>query len=563
MHHTRKRHSAVGLGCLLAALPLWGQNMPLPAAPAPLSALPQPGKPAGAPATAPELQLSRQIHPSQTGSLRLQTSHIAIAGVQSLPFEQIAALFQPLSGKEITLEQLVQATTQATQLYQQAGYPLSFVYLPEQTFQNGVVQVIAVEGHTSAVVLAGDTGKSAPLLEAMAQPLLEEKPLRQSTFERQTLLMSRMDNLKVVASAALPTTLDGATPLQLQIDRDPILFNVGADLAQGDSKALGTLTLNDPLWGGSQWQISSILDKPSHERFVSANMRQWLNAQGTQLRLSYSDFKGQDNFGNISLDDITHQRRLELNVTHPLHLSNTSSSVLGASLFGVNYEKTYRFTDADLEIHDHEKVRALQLQWTGHLTQQRTQHNASLSFTQGLDGLGADTKRSNNLNLPMLENPAKMDFSRLSADYSLRHRWENLIGIGLGLGGQYSPHTLPVSERVSFGAARYARGYRSGEASGDRGLGVSLELNRIIARPEGQRLKTIEPYLLYEEAKTWFDQSGIPGQHLKSSSVGLRLSDSRHYAIDLSVSKPLGDPSPYNPERKLRYSMTLTYQFGQ
>ena len=508
---------------------------------------------------APELQITRQLHPTQPASLRIQTTNIAITGVQSLPFEEIAAYFQPLSGKVVSLEELAQATAQATQRYQEAGYPLSFVYLPDQTFQNGVVQVIAVEGYTTQVQVTGDMGKSADLLHAMAQPLLEEKPLRRSTFERQTLLMSRMENLKVVASAAMPTTTDGGTPLQLKIDRQPVSFNVGADLKQGDSKAIGTLTLNDPLWGGSQWQITSILDNPSKERFISTSLRQWLTPEGTQLRVSYSDFKGKDNFGNVSLDDITHQRRLELNVSHPWVLSSQRSAIFGASLFGVNYEKNYLYPNLGLDINDGEKVRAVQLQLNGHLTQTRTHHQSQISFTQGIDGMGAGLERSNNLNLPMQVNPAKLDFSRVALDYSVRHRLENLLGLALGVGGQYSPDALPVSERVSFGGTRYGRGYRAGEAAGDRGLGLSLEINRIFALPQSTWLKTLEPYLMYEDAKTWFETSGLPSRRLRSSSVGIRLSDSRHYYLDLTASKPHGDASAYNPDKKVRYSLSLSY----
>ncbi len=65
---------------------------------------------------------------------------------------------------------------------------------------------------------------------------------------------------------------------------------------------------------------------------------------------------------------------------------------------------------------------------------------------------------------------------------------------------------------------------------------------------------------MYEHAKTWFHASDFMGQKLRSSSFGIRLGDNRYYALDLAVSKPQGDKSPYNPEQKVRYSLSLTYQ---
>ena len=71
-------------------------------------------------------------------------------------------------------------------------------------------------------------------------------------------------------------------------------------------------------------------------------------------------------------------------------------------------------------------------------------------------------------------------------------------------------------------------------------------MNRMFSFPSNRWIKTLEPYLLFEEARTWFQESAY-----------------RYYSLDLSVSKPQGDRSPQNPARKLRYGLALTYQFGK
>lgn len=115
-----------------------------------------------------------------------------------------------------------------------------------------------------------------------------------------------------------------------------------------------------------------------------------------------------------------------------------------------------------------------------------------------------------------------------------------------------------MPERISFGSTRFGRGYQPGEFSGDSGLGASAELNYQF--PINQPwIKSAEPYLLYEWARTRQETSGVKGNTLKSASLGLRISDNRHYALDLAMSKPLGDRATNNPERKLRYSLVLSY----
>ena len=88
-------------------------------------------------------------------------------------------------------------------------------------------------------------------------------------------------------------------------------------------------------------------------------------------------------------------------------------------------------------------------------------------------------------------------------------------------------------------------------------------MNRMFSYPSNRWIKTLEPYLLFEEARTWFQESAYRDQTLRSTSLGVRFGDQRYYSLDLSVSQPQGERSPQNPAPKLRYGLALTYQFGK
>lgn len=561
--HTHQVRFIVGLSTLALPVLSFAQSTggnPLNTLPPIHSPQPAPQPATIAPDTA--LQTEKQLNARQLQLSTLITpQRIDISGVNAIAFAEVAALFQPLAGKPVSIAHLALAAQAATQLYQKAGYPLSFVYLPTQTFENGIVRVIAVEGYVQQVRIEGDPGRSADMLQAMAQPILDDKPLQGEVFTRQTLLMSRMSHLKVKAQANLPQNTDGATPLVLEVEREPVVFNLSADVDKDDPKAIANLTLNEPLWTGSQLQFAALLDNPDKERFISAAWNQWLNAKGTTMRLSFSDFKGSDNssYFQYAYDDTTYQRKLDLGISHPWQLSAQGSTIIGANLYGLNYRKAYYFQEFDEELGYEEKVRALQ----AHIHWQRSStymaHNARLAFTQGLNALGAGSSETPGL----LPSTAKFNFSRLNLDYEARWRTQSLWGAGFAISGQISPDTVPTSERISFGSWRFGRGYLAGEAAGDQGVGVSLEMNRMFSFPSNRWIKTLEPYLLFEEARTWFHESAYRDQTLRSTSLGVRFGDQRYYSLDLSVSKPQGDRSPQNPARKLRYGLALTYQFGK
>lgn len=499
--------------------------------------------------------------PQDLINVRVAVRGVNVQGSTAIPFEEVSALFTPFINGTHTVGELNAATQKVSELYQRHGYALSFAYLPPQDFANGAVQVIVVEGYVQSLNLEGNFGRSEDQIREIAQPLLNERPLTTKTFQHQTQLMARLPGVQITASANLPTTTDGAVPLIIKSKHKPIAVTVGGEARKPTPRIIASLTLNDPLWAGSQLQASAMLQNPDKERFGSIGFTQQLTPEGTQARVSYSDYRSLNPPATRipGIDDLTQQRKLDFNISHPWILSNTTQLSTTAGLYAINYSR--ELADSQASLLREEKVRTLYAQMAWASYGKTTTRSASVLLAHGLDSLGAyknlDLYYGQGL-LQKLQNPAKLDFTRITADYAQRHRFANKMGAAFAVGGQYSADILPVPEKISFGSTRFGRGYQAGEFSGDSGMGASAELNYQF--PINQAwIKSAEPYLLYEWARTHQQTSGVKGNTLRSASLGLRLSDSRHYALDLAMSKPLGDRSVNNPERELRYSLVLSY----
>lgn len=526
----------------------------------PLDVLPRttPAQPGGArasieaPAPQPQDVMAQVIVPRQ----------FDIVGVRSLPFEDIAKVFVPLAGQSVTVAGIVEVASQVTAKYKEAGYALSFAFIPPQDFRDGVVRVVVVEGYVAHLEIEGNPGRSEALLREIAAPLLNERPLRTATFERQTQLMARLPGVRTLASAQLPTTTDGATTLRLVTKHQPYAFSLGGEIRQPVSRAIAALTLNDPFVGGSQLQMSTLLRPFNKERFLSAAYGQTLNTEGTLARLSLSDYRGvgQPNPALAGVDDVTRQRRFDASVQHPWRLTGRESGMVGGGFYVVDYSRTYTAMATGNQQRETQQIRALfgQLAWSR--TEVDAARSASLMLVHGIDAAGAKAERSNNYGAALAPDPARLNFVRVAFDASERRRITSSgWGAAVAVGGQISPHILPAPERISFGGSRFGRGYQAGEVASDSGLGGSVEINHSFPAST-QWLKQWEPYVLLEAARTWQRQPGVPDSHLRSASVGVRFNDSRHYSADIAVSKPLGDPATENPNRRMRVSLLLSYQ---
>ncbi|RZI67805.1 MAG: ShlB/FhaC/HecB family hemolysin secretion/activation protein [Variovorax sp.] len=557
------RYHRVGLALALAGTvsTLYAQTPagnPLSQLPAP-APVPSPAEPA------PQVDVRTPAGPAAG---RLAQSFVPtrfdIEGVNALAFADVARRFAPLVGKPTTPAQLVAVAAEVTTAYKDGGLPLSFVYIPDQSFAGGVVRVVAVEGYIASVRIEGDAGPAEPKLREMAERLLADRPMRLANFERVTQLLTRLPGLSVAAEASMPGTTDGATALVLKVKRQPYNVSVGADLRQPTSRAVLTGVWNDPLLAGSQLSASTLLGNYSREKLLTLGYSQLVGSDGLTLKAQATRYDGypDQRYGEgAPLERRNDNRRVELSAAYPLLLNARTSVTLSGGFYGVDNTDDYRVPATGVTLTDQTRVRALFAQLAYADAQPERARSASLMLAHGLDALGASaTLRSN---VPALSGPgsSKLDFTRLSLDASQRDRFASQWGTAFGVGAQYSPHSLAASERVAFGGARFGRGYAAGDGAGDSGWGVSAELNRAF-RTDGQWLKQVEPYLLLEAARVSTRLGRPSPEQLRSVALGIRLTDAKHYNLDLAVAKPTGDASIDNPQRKVRLSVQLSYQLA-
>ena len=532
----------------------------------PLDQMPQPAPVPSSPKPAPQLSADAPEGAAAEGlERRIVPTRFAIEGVNTLKFAEIAEPFAGLVGHSVTLGQLVAAASAGTDKYRVADYPLSFVFIPNQDFANGVVRVVAVEGYFADIKIEGDAGAAETVLRSMADRLLAERPLTRATFERVTQLFARVPGVSVQTSASMPQTTDGRTTLVLKATHKPYNVTVGAALRKPTPRALLSGVLNNPFVAGGQLTASTLLRNPSQERLLTAGYSQLIGTDGLRWKVNYSDYRGYPDSQMDRGDTIVRlntNRRLDLALDYPLYLSAHQSVTLSGGMYGVDNKDRYTVPTNGQYLNDSTRVRAAFANLSYVEAQPTRSRSASVMLAQGIDGLGAHSQYLTS-NVPGLEGPgsASAAFTRVALDFSQRNDFANRWGTAFAFGGQYSEQTLASSERVSFGDARFGRGYAAGDAVGDSGYGVSVELNHRFA-VNSAWLKQLQPYVLLEAAHVNLN-SGTPVlRSLGSVALGLRLTDGRFYSLDVAVAKPTGDPSFLNPRRKARVSVLLSYQLG-
>ncbi|WP_454825082.1 ShlB/FhaC/HecB family hemolysin secretion/activation protein [Paraburkholderia xenovorans] len=506
---------------------------------------------------APQLEalLARHITPSR----------VQVEGVKSVPFDDVAQRFAPLVGKDTTIGDLIQVANGVTKLYQDRGFALSFAFIPAQTFEGGVVRVTVVEGYVSAVKVTGKAGAVEDKIRAIADHITADRPLRRATFERYVNVLGLLPGVKVAANVPPPQNTDGATTLELNVERKPFDVSTGIDFNHPGVQGLLTATENGLTSFGEQLSVSALLPKGrDNVTYLAAHGAVPIGSNGLIAKIDASHYRGNptDNPGlPSSIERTVINDKVGGSLAYPILLSNTQSVIGTASVYASHDEDRYHNQDTGAQLGFRSQIRVMQLQADYSSVQTGQVRRASVNVAKAFDILGASKSGDSNVPGSPVTNPASINFVRTGASFSQTNEWPLKIGTAVSLTGQYSGVSLPTSEQISFGAQRFAQGYQPGEASGDSGWGMMLEVNRAFT-PGFTYLRTLTPYVSFDMARVYLHAGTPSPSKLSSIAFGFRISDAKYYSLDLSVAKAIGDAPVESASRSPRINATFSYQLN-
>lgn len=491
--------------------------------------------------TATPEQLALQARLAQ----RIVPRNFDVSGVHAIPFEEVSGMLSPLAGREISLGELVQEVDKITQLYRDKGFPLSFALLQNQTFANGVVVVTVVEGYIGNVRIEGDIGNARDRLEALAGPMQEERPLKQATLERQLNLMRTVPGVKFTPSLDLPRRADGATELVLAASRQPVSLTGGiADLGTGMQPVVNMATNSLTPLGEQVKLTASVPFNTDDVKYVSGEIRVPIGADGLAVKIDgyHYDARPQDDaIEMLGFERRVRNDRIGVGVSYPFLLNNTRSLTGTLGVYAANSKDRYESRSTDRWLQQDAQVRAATAEMRYIQVSESKATDVALSVAKGFDGAGAKKDISTNYGYsatPVLD----LDFTRYNLNARQTFVLPAQIGLVFSSAAQYSSNILPSSEQVSYGSWRYAMGYPQGEQSGDKGVGVSAEINRRFG-VGWEYLSSVQPYALVDYARTWYNNKALQTlnqRHLSSVALGMRFTDDKYYLFDFNVAKPVG-----------------------
>lgn len=517
--------------------------------------------------------------PGAAGAIGPETQvpveRVQIRGGSVFELDALSAPLQPLVGQRVSVERLVEAVEAISRRYQDAGYPLSYAYLPSNNFQNGTLTVVVVEGYIARTEIAVEDTAVAQRVRRLAERMREERPLTRATFERYTALIERIPGASLAVKAPVPRTPSGATTLRVE-QRDSDRIDAGLTLGGGDkndTQAVGNLALHSHTRYAETLSFAYLMPVDNEDTFYAAQYRQELGTDGLRLTMSAQRFEGDEEDPVLvsgrpyEVDQEKTRDRYRLGLDYPLLLERNRRWSVEANVEHLDETADYRYRSdlgPGLRARQDLSYSTLELGTHYHQGNANRRLEARGELRQGVDlGEARTTTEIRNVvnGVSVAANgQEELEYTRVE----LNGRWLEALTpnwrLSTRVAGFWSDDRLPAPERGQYGAGRFARGYDDGEAEGERGYAGEIEL-RYRHALGASWASHVSPYLVMDGAHTEFNDSDLE-YDLASVAGGVELSRGSMYRLGLEYAYPVGDLPAEDASREGRVNARLSWDFG-
>jgi hemolysin activation/secretion protein len=509
-------HAVVALGMVLA-MPAMAQTVPGAADASRIAPPSVPAPTLSAPAVSASGVVPTIAVPAGAESIFVTVKTLQMNGLTVFLAQDFEDITAPLIGKNVSLAAIYQLAAEVTQRYRQAGYLLSYAYVPNQEIADGNITLAIIEGSVERVVVEGDDPNAA-ITQQLVRWITDEKPSKERTIESALLRMNDLPGYgyRAVLNKPSPETPDKVVMTLIPKRKAPIA-SIGFD--NFGSRFLGPNQINamylDSFFARHKTTLNVLNSMPTKKLNFGAMTHVYALTPTVNLDASTSFTRAQPGYTLTNLEVDSRSATISLGASYQWIRQRDENALVKLS-FEARDVSSDVFGSTPLTRDDLRIVRgALSYDvsdgWNGLNT-------INGVITQGTQWFGASKKGDPNLSRSEAEpNFTKMEISIARQQY-LAEDWRLMLQAS----GQVASGPLYASEEYGYGGQAYGRAYDASEIIGDEGASAMVEL-RYMGLRKLQPLN-VEPFIFYDSGfVTNYDAGQKKRDTLSSAGGGVRF----------------------------------------
>ncbi len=460
--------------------------------------------------------------------------------------EDLAPIYQPYLGKQITFSDLETIVEKINKKYEQKGYLTTNVFVPEQDIKDGIVEIRIVEGLMGDVNVEGNKWNPASYFEKYFH-LKKKDPLNIRKLQRDILRLNKNPDTEVktvISAGKEPATSD----ITLKV-KDQFPWHVGfaednlGTRLTGKYRSSFTLRGSNVTGHGDKLFSSTISSKGSFGQFIGYSIP--LDTFGTEagMDITYFNMKLGKEYKALDITGVTQIYTPYLN--KELYLSDDFE---GTAKIGMDIKSIKKRTGGDITSSDQLRIPFFEFNFIENDNYGQSNISPRFNFsTQNF--LGASTR-----NHPTSSREGTGGFFfKYEQPMSRTQRMPFSSYCIMRSNFQLASHTLPSSEQFQLGGMNSIRGYPEGDYLADAGGNLNFDwVFPMYLIPSSWKIGNAQiPLRRQIQPVFFFDLGGgknkkvLAGEKedkfLMGIGGGLRMNFNNNFNLRLEWAKHLGD----------------------
>lgn len=442
-----------------------------------------------------------------------------------VPDEELAALLEPMAGRELTVLDLHTATLAIKLHYQAKGYLLVEAIVPPQEVTDGVVEIAIVEGRYGQVLLHNRSRLRDSVATAFFRSIVPGDVITAEPFERVTLLLSDVPGVEAEVDFA-PGTEIGTADLHVTL-RDgarssgEAAFGFSGENPAQDASALWSVNVHNASGRADEVSVSLGVGGTARNLAIAYTIP---TGTGMSYGVEYRDSRRKVDGVFTPLDIETWAQNVTLSARYVLRRTSTADRKLDLSYEHVSSGREI----LGLVSRDVRHRLSAGVSGTASARQdRRVQYAVQGTYGVSLPAGGDDST-----------------YAKLTGTYSYLYEPVPGTQLNVSANAQVALTGLDASERMDLGGAGGVRGHAPG-VLGDTGVVGRLQVSRIAGRVPLPGIVQVTGFL--DGGSVWLRSPGpaeAESQQRYGFGLGLSWTLPRGGALSVDRAWPLGESKP-------------------
>jgi hemolysin activation/secretion protein len=409
---------------------------------------------------------------------RFPVRSVRIEGNVRIPSAELEPLVAGLAGRDVTLGELRQAASRITALYRERGFIVARAYVPAQEIKDGAVVISVLEGSLNSSTVVNKSIVKTPVLEAIvAAQKLNGKIIQSAEADRELLLLADLPAVGSVNGNLKPGTAVGTSDLFIAVDAGKAYEGqISADnygnRYTGQTRLNGNVDINSPFNIGDRLSLRGTV---TNEQLLYGQLAYDLPASNNGLRvganLSSSTYDLGREFDSLDAKGTSHTGGLY--TSYPLVRGLNANVWLRGTLDYRKLKDEVRSVDVDI----HKTVKVATIEAYGDLAD-ALGGGAYSTWRATLTGGDLDIETASARLVDEAGPRANGGYHKFELAATRLQAVTPQTSLFGSFAGQWAGKNLDSSEKFVLGGMYGVRAYPQGEAVGDEGWLVNLELRR-------------------------------------------------------------------------------------